>query len=480
MYALSLSLLLASVVAIQDKKPADKKDRPDYEAQLNDILSKGITPEKNANALLWQAFGPSPEGGPPMPAEFYRRLGIPEPPKQGAYFVGLQTYMRDHLKLPPGAPSELFDQQGWATQRPWSAKDFPPIAAWLQLNEKPLALVVEATKRPDYYNPLISRKTEKDPGSLIGVLLPSVQKCRELGAALAARAMLRAGEGKFADAWQDLLAGHRLARLVARGGTLIEALVGIAIDSLVSTADLAYIAHLERAKLDSKQVAEHLKDLRALPPMPSMADKIDTGERHMWLDSLQLIRRGGVGMLEGLSGGKMEKPTPEELRALDKIDWEPAIKKGNRFYDRLAAAMRLPDRALREKEFDKLEAEMKTIKIDAVRRANLLADVLAGKDPGKEVGAAIGDILLGLLLPAARKVQHSHDRSAQIERNVHIAFALAAYRADTGRYPAKLDDLAPKYLANGANRPLHRPATRLPRRGKGLPVLQRGRQRQGR
>src|SRR4029450_7534394 len=101
MYTLCLSLCAASLVAIQDKPrvPAEKADTTDYEARLNDILSKGVTPEKNANVLIWKALGPSPEGGPSMPAEFFRRLGIPEPPKEGAYFVGLQGYMRDHLKL---------------------------------------------------------------------------------------------------------------------------------------------------------------------------------------------------------------------------------------------------------------------------------------------------------------------------------------------------------------------------------------------
>jgi hypothetical protein len=450
MYALSLSLLAASLLAIQDKPKvsADKDDKKDYEAALNDILAKGITPEKNANVLLWKALGPSPEGGPPMPAEFYRRLGIPEPPKDGEYFVGLQRYMMDHLKLQSADYQPIYDQQGWAMKRPWKADDYPRIAAWLALNDKPLAVVIEATKRPQYYNPLVSRKNEKGQGSLIGVLMPSVQKCRELASALTARAMFRVGAGRYDDAWQDLLAAHRLGRLSARGGTLIEALVGIAIDSIASQADLAYLQH---AKLTSKEILDRLKDLQALPPMPPMADKIDVGERHMYHDSLELVRSGGVGMLEGFADGKVKKPTEEELKALAMIDWAPARKIGDKFYDRLAAAMRLKDRQARVKEFDKIEGDIKAVKADAVSQMRLLADLVAGKDPGKEIGQAIGSILVSLLLPAAAKVQDAHDRVTQIERNLHIAFALAAYHRDNGRYPAKLDDLAPKYLASVPN-----------------------------
>lgn len=424
------------------QQPAPKQ--ADYEAELNDRLGKGITPDTNANVLLWKALGPTPEGGTGMPAEFFKRLGIAEPPKQGDYFVGLSNYARDRLKIEPSASQELYKQQGWATQRPWQAKDYPQIAEWLRINEKPLAVAIEATRRPDYFNPLVSRKNEKGEGSLIGALLPSVQKCREVAAALAARAMLRVAQGKADEAWQDLLACHRLARLVARGGTLIEGLVGIAIDAIASNAAVAY---LERANLTAKQVRDRLKDLQALPPMPAMADKVELGERYMYLDSLQLIRRGGVGMLEGINGtSNATKPTEQELKALAMIDWEPATKAGQVWYDRMAAAMRLKTRAERNAALDKVEDELKALKKDAATPDALLK-LLLGNTPGKEVGKTIGNVLISLLVPATRKVQDAGDRSEQIQRNLQVAFALAAYQRENGRFPAKLEDLAPGYLA---------------------------------
>src|SRR6516225_8850113 len=158
--------------------PLDKEGYVDYEAALNDRLGKGITPEKNANALLWQVLGPTPEGGNPPPAEFFRRLGIKQPPKDGAYFVPLHRYLKDEVKLEREKWDELWDQQGRAAARPWAAKDYPHIAAWLKRNEKQLDRVVEAVRRPEYYNPLVSPRGEKGPGALIATLLPSVQKCR--------------------------------------------------------------------------------------------------------------------------------------------------------------------------------------------------------------------------------------------------------------------------------------------------------------
>jgi hypothetical protein len=55
---------------------------------------------------------------------------------------------------------------------------------------------------------------------------------------------------------------------------------------------------------------------------------------------------------------------------------------------------------------------------------------------------------MALLMPALKKMQQAHDRSEQIQRNLHVAFALACYHREHGRYPDKLDALAPAYLEN--------------------------------
>jgi len=61
-------------------------------------------------------------------------------------------------------------------------------------------------------------------------------------------------------------------------------------------------------------------------------------------------------------------------------------------------------------------------------------------------GEMIGNIMILLVLPSFTKVQIAADRCEQDQRNLHLAFALAAYKCDQGLYPAKLDELAPKYL----------------------------------
>jgi len=423
--------------------PLDKDGYIDYEAAVNDHLSKGVTPATNALVLIVQAIGPRPEGAKMLP-EFYRRLGIQEPPERGDYFVSLGNHLKEQLKIAPGKETEeILNQWTRAAQRPWAAKDHKILAGWLQVNQKPIALIIEATKRPAYYNPLVTRHTENGPGGLFSALLSTIQKCREVATFLAARAMLRTHEGKLDEAWQDLLACHRLGRLVARGGTLIEGLVGFAIDQVANNADLAF---LERARLTSKKALDCLLDLQRLPAMPTILDKVAVCERLAFLETVMLLDRHGLRYLEGLSGGTLPKDLdPKVNRALHGADWDPALETGNRWFNRMAAALGASVRADRVKQLNQFEEEVKELKkrIDK----NALNEVFQGsKPPDKAATKMIGEVLVTLLLPAVGKVQQATDRTVQAQRNLHIAFALAAYHGDHGRYPRALEALAPKYL----------------------------------
>ena len=430
-------------------EPRDKDGYIDYAAALNKRLREGVTPATNANVLLWQALGPRPDGKK-MPDEFFELMGIKPPPEHGEYFVDLYRYIKEHAKV-DGYESrkEILDQIDRARQRPWTPQQYPHVAAWLKLNEKPLALVLEATKRPDYFSPLVRRKTDKGSSGLLGALwAPGMQEFREIMKALVGRAMLRVAQGRAGDAWQDLLACHRLGRLVGRGPTLIDGLVGIAIDTATDEADLAFLGS---ANLSTKQIQDCLHDLQKLPPVPEMAAKADVFERFLFLDTVMIAARRGPEYVEAFSGfGWPKEPDPMAKKVWGTIDWDPTLRSGNQWYNRLAAAMRVKDRAAREKQLDKLENELKTLKANLADPSGL-GKAAVTKEPakslGKALGQALGDILVAMVFPAARRMQEAADRAEQVQNNLHLAFALAAYQRDHGSYPKKLDALAPKYLA---------------------------------
>ena len=436
-------------------EPIDKDGYVDYFTALNNHLKKGVTPENNANLLFLKAMGPEPVGVR-LPAEYFKWLGIDELPGKGDYFIGIGSFIFNREKDSKKRMyfNELVSELGI---RPWKAKDHPDVADWLKANEKPLSIVVEGTKRSRYYLPLVPFPSKDGTWMLIGSPVPSVQKHREFTLALTVRANLHLGENQPDEAWQDLLACHRLGRLVAQGGTLFEWLVGIALDAIASRSDLSFIEH---ARLDTKQLKACLGDLKRLPPMPSLADKVDLGERMTFIDSVTMMQRKGPDVLFrlesiiGLMGSKDQKGS-DRLNALktwlfvNAFHWDSILRDGNRWNDRRVAAMRTTDRNEREAKLKKIDADLMKMKEDLTRvlswgtvHAVVNVDARSKK---------LGNVIICLMMPAFSQVQHAGDRVEQIHRNLRVAFALAMYRNDEGRYPPKLDALAPRYLPQVPN-----------------------------
>src|SRR5262245_691276 len=113
--------------------PLDKHGYVDYVTALNERLRGDIKPEENANVLTWQALGPRPEGGDPMPAEYFQLLGIDSLPEDGEYFVSWPRSLKENPELlerireNPGS-----DPSSWTTHWPWSAEGEPEFAEYLR------------------------------------------------------------------------------------------------------------------------------------------------------------------------------------------------------------------------------------------------------------------------------------------------------------------------------------------------------------
>jgi hypothetical protein len=423
-------------------EPLDKDGYPDYVTALNQRISKGITPEQNANVLIWQALGPRPEGGD-LPDEYFQWLRIERPPEDGDYFVWWDRYRKQHKRS-----KEATERDGDSELpadlplTPWNAKDMPEIADWLEQNKKPIAQMIDATHRAEYFNPLVPFRTDDWCPGLLNALLPSVQKCREIAAALVCRAMLKIAEGKTDEAWQDLLACHRLARQLTRGATLVERLVGYALEGVASKGDVEFIQH---SKLTSKRLSACSEDLRRLPPIPALADCIDLGERFMLLDMIMMTSHYGPDVMADLAKSPTKPPAGNRFTSglfTRSINWDQALLTANRWIDRYVEAARIHDRSVRSQEISKINQDIGKLKA-RVGGAGWFQQAFASADSRGEL---TGEIMVGLMLPSYWKIQSSADRIEQVQANLQLAFALAAYHSDSGSYPAKLDALAPKYL----------------------------------
>ncbi len=230
---------------------------PDYGRYLLESSREGVTPDNNGAALLWRAMWP---GGIDIKerAAFAAELGITDDletdhPLQTYYNAKTREHVAEwlnqqgRLTLPGQTIDDATIQQilhlslqqdiaggtqldqlidlvdtilDRASSYPWTSKEYPPVAAWVADNKTPLDLLVEATKRSHFYSP--SPALLAGEQSLVAALpLGNIQTYREVAPSLPVRAMWHAGEGRPKEAWQDLLAVHRIANYCA-AGTMAE------------------------------------------------------------------------------------------------------------------------------------------------------------------------------------------------------------------------------------------------------------------
>ena len=467
LFALCLGFIMAATdLRAEDKKPTpkfklakettyvlgpvDEDGYVDYETAVNDMLKGKTTPDTNALVLLMKCFGPKPEGADLHP-DFYKWLGVKSLPEDGDYLISSSKHFALEYR---GANADQFHElESQLKRKPWQAKDYPRFVEWLQVNEKPISSAIAATKKPDYFHPVISRTPDGKRGMLIGALLSSVQKSREIAHLLSLRAMYYVGDGKPEAALQDALAMHRLGRLIGRGGFLIELLVGIAIDSIAHQTDLAI---LEYGKLTSQQIMAYQVELMNLAPMSTTGEKIAKYERCMYLDSLQGIARDGataLHMLEGMADGVLNiKDKNGEIQK--SLDYEQIMRFGNTWYNKIDVALSKDTYTARNEAVAEYGQQLELMAINSRNQGWQEKALMLFGDPKKireKVSARVAVIFVSLLIPSFQKVMQAGDRSEQISRNGLIATALAAYYADHKKYPVKLDDLKPKYIAKIPN-----------------------------
>jgi hypothetical protein len=429
---------------------------PAYLAVLNQRYSQGVTPENNATVPFWKAMGPA-EIHLQDRSQYFQMLGMTPLPEKGDYFVTSESHIVANEDVESATPTNdrgklLGEQLQATTKRPWSKREFPVWAEWLAANEKPLALVVEASKRPRRFDPLVGGP--RTP--LIGVLQPASRAYRKVTEALAARAMLRLGEGELDAAWEDTLACHRLARLVAQGPTTIDHLVANGIEDRASRGACALLQH---PGLTAAKIAELRKDFDHLPPLSLQADKIDLAERFTYLDNVLVAARD-------------TPPTPAaiarslaQVRAIDSnasylaatqivlessgnatIDWDAVLRMGNARFDLFVSILRKPAGVKRFQEVkaaDQSEAAMFKATDEKETSGQSSPD-----ENGHARSRRVGQAFLATFASDLSTQLTLDDRTTMWFALTKLAFALAAYRADNNSYPEKLVDLTPKYISS--------------------------------
>jgi hypothetical protein len=443
---------------------------PDYEKYVLELYRDGVTPENNAAVLLWQAMWPG-DLEPEQYAVVAKELGLSHipsahnalvPPYREVTRERVAKWLNERAGLGAGAANgesaaggevtdgEARPENGYdpsvehvdlvidqAMSRPWTSEQIPPLGKWIEENQKAIDWIVEASQRPRYYSPSPTLLNQ-ERNMLIAILLPDIQSSREAARALHTRAMWHLGEGRLEVAWQELLATHRLARLVGQGPSLVGQLVAIAIDGMACDATRTMLGD---ERLTAELAVRILGDLGNLPSLYNSADAIEQFERVMALDAVIHFKTFGVKeSMDILTGSSRVGPRASSIGSLT-IDWNIVLSNTNDWYDRLVAAARLPTRPQRQAAFAVLDDEMAQMGGNAGGTALLGAYFNRGQR-----SELIGNVVAALMLPALGAATNAEDRGQTMLELTRLAAALAVYRAKHGQHPDSLDDLVPGVL----------------------------------
>ncbi len=304
-------------------EPLTPEGLPDYAAYLNSRLSRGVTPENNAAVLLLQALGPRPDGER-IPPEVFSRLGLSWPGEGAPSYVSIRRQLQLRFRQDEFALERAEELSEELSQRPWRAGESPQAALVARLLEQQrrLDLVVQASRRPRFFVPVVSRGEpllELDFSVIVALRGP----IRDLPL----RAMWHLGHGRPRQAWADLLALKRLALLVQQRWSVVDMLIGIAGEGL---AFLGVVQLLEHSPPDESTAWAWLEQWRQHPSAAELSRVLNEGDRLVALDSLLQLRSS---KLKSVNGRKV----PISPAALD---WNVIMRMFNHRYDQLVELSR--------------------------------------------------------------------------------------------------------------------------------------------
>lgn len=436
----------------------DQEGSFDYAAALNAVLGRGVTPQNNAAVLIWQALGPTPERGNPLPQEFFQYLGIPRPGASQEDFINSYRYFSEVLRLPGRAAEQLHDQLFLLTSIPWKEREAPELASWLNHNEKALELIRRASERPHYFTPAYRLNDDGTTLPLFKNLLPQGQAMRDVILALNVRAMRKLAAGDVAGSWQDILTAYRLCRLLGRGTWLTEAIIGASLERTTFRTAKAFLAH---ASLTPRQLAQCLQQLRQLPEPPWLLAHDLLSEIAGTLDYIQhKAPKNYVEAIQGIHEILGSTPPPSLPRCLEEL---PITQEGwiNLQREIITHYLRWNNHLRQNRNTRHNPEALEALEPCSQDLEELRRQVEQEIEKSRNKDGSDADQIMRLQLLASRYTawvivsitKHYLPRGDALhwERRqsmdlLQVAFALELYRCEQGRYPEQLAQLADKYL----------------------------------
>ena len=297
--------------------PLHADGTPDYVAALNQKYGKGVTAENNGFVTWLQVVGTEGliSSKPQNNEKLLELLGTKPVPAPKAPWQEYSDFLIITKGMNDADAHVEADSMEALRFRRWKSAEHANAAEYLKSQKANLDITVAAAAKTQWWIPSISGDS-RHTGT---IMLPSLGTMRGVARALCARATLRATEGDFDGFMRDVVTVKRLARRIATGPTLIENLVGVAIDAM-GNQTIGTVAG-SGAVSEEEWRALHAA-ARELPPLPSASEGVDVIERGIHLDRLVLIATGRselVGKNEYIRLNGNEEPNEQVTRVLQSI-----------------------------------------------------------------------------------------------------------------------------------------------------------------
>lgn len=428
--------------------PVNPDGTVNYVAYLDAKCSEGVTPENNAAPLLLRAFGSHVFPAGAM-GETLRRLDLPADfLDNDKHFImwGNRTRTGKVRATMPSQPNEL-EQADDEDDGPSLNEVFdmllagqvhPDLENWLTANASPLDLIRQASAKERYYLPIV---TKSKPSSMTEALVPCCQHYSYATKALAMRAILKMTPNEARGAWDDVLAAHRLARLLDQAPNLIEQLVAVGIEEMAARAGTVLAT---RGHLPPEEAREILGKLAALEPVGRIVEVIDTSERFFALDVVIMLSRPGK------LRANYQFLTGQTLLGNPDLDWNQMLRDLNIHYDGMVKPLRLPRfqgrekaQEANEKKFEQMEADLKDHPPTGLRMF-LLSN--GGRPFRRARTTVMTHLLMSILVPTLEQAGLLEDRGKMTHEIETLAVALACHHAEKGHWPGELKELCPALL----------------------------------
>lgn len=440
-------------------EPLTEDGYPNYFAAWEREASRGVTPENNAVAVLVRAFGPDivPE---PQRAQFFNTLGVPCPSEDGRYFVSREQFAAGLRKADGGNGKKSLESRDSATrQKPIDDEDEDDskvlLETWLAEIDSALDVAVEASKRTHWHEPMLADEEEPSMLSLAGApfayhdipgYLPG-----DLTVALVMRAACRVEEGKQTDALQDLMAAHRLARLMSQDPSDRGWLSAYAINAAACTVDAAIASSGE---VPSKPMERHLQELVQLGPLTVVAKQFEL-KRYRILEAMTRIQTSGDLVLAATAGPAAVQDPAWQAKLAAACESDRPMRIANSMIDLLISAAREPTYSRRVPRLELAGFAMMGMTLTHVWAVD--EATAQGGTPSAKACEKPAMILMGVQLqdPYVDEAGQWYGcfppfvREANAAANFELAiasWALALFRAEHGHYPETLDACTPRYL----------------------------------